>query len=309
MGFTLQQALSSFKLDLKSRHRSDHTVAAYTTALRQFDDYLGQHDLPRELGSIITDHVRGFLVALAERRAKPATIALRAHALQQFFKWAEGEDDLITCNPMDRIKVEPVPEGYVEVPPDEAIVHLLATCEGKGKATLLDRRDAAILRVFVSTGIRRGELAKIQVDDLDLEHQQVLIRGKGGKDRLLYLGSIKAVRALDRYLRARAKHPEAASHALWLGGGGRTRHFAMTGSGIYAIIRRRAREAGLGALRPHQLRHKHADLWLSRDALEGDLKQNMGWSPHSRQIWHYARARASARAREATKRMGIGDEF
>ena len=85
-------------------------------------------------------------------------------------------------------------------------------CRG---GTFAQRRDTAIIAVFTATGIRLSEMAGIRHDpddparnDLDLDRREISVAGKGGKDRIVKIGH-QAARALDRYLRARSRHPQA----------------------------------------------------------------------------------------------------
>ena len=120
---------------------------------------------------------------------------------------------------------------------------LRRACQGRGFA---DRRDAAILAVFEATGIRVAEMAGIRYDpgdpercDLDLYGREIRVFGKGGKPRVVTV-SYEAARSLDRYLRARAKHPLAGPPELWLGANGRG---PLTG---YRDLPARRQERGAG---------------------------------------------------------------
>jgi integrase len=89
----------------------------------------------------------------------------------------------------------------------------------------------------------------MRMADLDLELDVVQVLGKGGHQRALPFGRRTAV-AIDRYLRARARGPDADSEWLWLGKFGR-----MTPSGIVQMARRRGRAASIEGLHPHRFRH------------------------------------------------------
>jgi integrase len=99
------------------------------------------------------------------------------------------------------------------------------------------------------------------------------VRGKGGRPRVVRIGH-EAARALDRYLRIRARHEQAHRPQLWLGVNNRG---PMTANGIYQMIARRARQAGVDAW-THRFRHHFSHTWLDRGGAEGDLMELNGWS-------------------------------
>ena len=89
-----------------------------------------------------------------------------------------------------------------------------------GPTTADDRRDAAIIAGFLATGIRRSEMARIRYlpgdparSDVSPPAREIRVRGKAGKPRVVKI-SFHAARTLDRYLRARARHPQAARPEL-----------------------------------------------------------------------------------------------
>jgi site-specific recombinase XerC len=93
-----------------------------------------------------------------------------------------------------------------------------------------------------ASGIRLSELAGIRYDprdarrsDIDLRQREITVRGKGGKPRIVKI-SYDAARTVDRYLRARARHPQVWRAQLWLGVGSRG---PLTASGIYQAVSRR----------------------------------------------------------------------
>lgn len=177
---------------------------------------------------------------------------------------------------------------------------LLATCAGKGFA---ERRDAAILRLFMGTGMRLSELAGLAVADLDLDVEHVaFVAGKGGQMRACRFGK-RTTLALDRYLRARARHPRADEPALWLGDRGKG---PMTESGIARVVHRRGAEAGNEPLHPYVFRHTFAHNWLSEGGSEGDLMSLAGWRSRD-MLSRYGASAADQRARDAYRRLRLDD--
>lgn len=145
---------------------------------------------------------------------------------------------------------------------EDQVRALLQTTRGR---RFLEVRDAAILRVMIDTGIRRAELIGLEVEDVDLDMDVAIVLGKGRRERSLPFGK-KTAMALDRYLRARSRHPHADRPERWLAQKG-----ALTNPGLAKVLQRRAKQAGIAAVHPHQLRHTFAHEWLSEGGNEGEL--------------------------------------
>jgi integrase len=143
-----------------------------------------------------------------------------------FFTWALAEGEL-EASPMAGMRPPQIPEIPVPILTEDQLRRLLKACDGRDFAA---RRDSAIIRPLIDTGLRRGECAGIMLDDLDLDDQVVTVLGKGRRPRVLAYGR-KTALALDRYLRTRAGHPHAVLPNLWIG-----RNGAMTASGVFQVV-------------------------------------------------------------------------
>ena len=240
------------------RGSSTNTLSSYRRDLRRYLRYLADHGID-SLTEVQASTVSGFLAALREgdldhpalSAASAARAVVAVRGLHKF-GYADGQ---LAADVAREVKPPAPPRRLPKAISVEDVERLLDAADFD--QTPLSVRDRALLEILYGTGARISEAVGLDVDDLDLTGRSVLLRGKGGKQRLVPLGSF-AAKALSAYL-VRVR-PELARQGrgtpkvfLNARGGPLSRQSAWT------VLRGAADKAGLGTdISPHTLRHSFA---------------------------------------------------
>jgi site-specific recombinase XerD len=292
--FTLNDVLTACLLDLETRHLSPETLKMYRQIVGWFAAFQETEGRPASIAAVTADHVQAY-IRHCLRENEPMTADLRFRQLRAFFNWAV-KHDWIPESPMrkmDRPKAAGAPKDLFS---DEDLAALVKACKG---SAFEDVRDLAVLRVFMNTGARLGEVAGLQLADVDIPNRVARLTGKTGSRRVK-LGP-QTASALHRYILLRAHHDHAASKTLWLGQRG-----AMSRIGVIQIVKRRARAAGVEA-NPHKFRHTYATNFRMAGGSIVDLETLGGWSPNSPMTRHYGAAALAEEALQHADELGIGE--
>lgn len=291
--------LASWRRHMTAQRMSPATLSTYSTSVGQLGAFLAERGMPTSPPAIAREHVEAFIADLLARW-KPATAHNRYRALASFFRWLVDEGE-IRESPMARMKPPRLPEELPPVLRREQVRRLIEVCADD--RTFTGRRDEAIIRVFVDSGARRAEVLGLRLEDVDLDRGLLTVTGKGSRERQVAIGDT-SIRALDRYLRIRGRHPSATRPELWL-----SRKGVLRESGLAELVRDRGRQAGIpGRLHPHMFRHTYAHAVLAAGMQETDLMAVVGWRSRD-MVARYARSTRTERALKAARRFSPSDHL
>jgi site-specific recombinase XerD len=291
----LAALVPSWELSLRAEHKSPQTVKSYGDSVRGFIRWCDENG---HVPGIDRELIKGFVAALLDNGAEPATARARQLGVRRFSAWLEEEGE-IDSDPLLGLRPPKLDAKMTESLTDDQLRNLIKVCSGKD---FRDRRDEAVVRLMAETGIRAGEVLNLTVDDVDLARGLVRVRrGKGGKGRAAPIGS-QTARAIDRYVRARRTHRLADTSALWLGDRGQSIKYY----GLRMALQKRADAAGIKGFHLHLLRHTAASRWLAAGGSEGGLMAVAGWSSRD-MIDRYTRSTAADRAAAEARGLGLGE--
>src|SRR5215210_6623850 len=187
----------------KERGQSPHTVKAYGRDLDAFTEFCDRHYAGAWTWTTVDRlGLRGFLGELQRRGLSKRSAARALSAVRSLYRFLQENHGV----PNNAARAARVPKldkrlpTYMDREQTQTLFEWAETRAGTGDFTAT--RDLAILELFYSTGIRLSELSGMNLEDLDLLSDQVKVRGKGRKERIVPVGS-RAVLALRRYLNLR----------------------------------------------------------------------------------------------------------
>lgn len=235
---------------------SDKTIRYYDSTIRKVLCKIG-----KDVKSIQTDDLRLYLDEYqSQSGAGNVTIDNIRRILSSFFSWLEDED-YIAKSPVRRIHKVRTCKIVKETYSDEALELMRDHSECP--------RDLAIIDLLASTGMRVGELVKLNRDDIDFENRECIVLGKGNKQRKVYFDARTKIH-LQNYLRDRADGKEALFVSL------QKPYNRLMISGVEIRLRELGRKLELNKVHPHKFRRTLATMAIDKGMPIEQVQQLLG---------------------------------
>lgn len=223
---------------------SDKTIRYYQSSIEKL-----MAALTKNVREISTNDIRCYLAEMQEKRGlSKVTIDNLRRIFSSFFSWLEDEDH-ITKSPVRRIHKVRTDKLVKEVLSDENVEILRDSCT--------EIRDIAMIDFMLSTGVRVGELVKINRADIDFQERQCKVFGKGNKEREVYFNARTKIH-LQQYLNSRTDDDPALFVSL------SKPHTRLTISGVEVRIRQLGKAVQLNKVHPHKFRRTLATMAIDK---------------------------------------------
>ena len=265
----------------KERDVSPNTVRAYERDLREFVGFLGRYYGGAEWTWQGVDRIamRGFLGQLSKRGLSKRSMARTLSAIRSFYRYLH-RNEIVDANPARAVgapRLEKYLPGYLDRAQIDLLFQMAEVRAWEGK--FVDVRNLAILELFYSTGMRLSELQGLSRGDLDVVSQQVKVRGKGRKERIIPIGD-HAVLAIRNYESKRDDllrgiGPKADRNALFLAKTGKRIGVRAVQKAVTNFLKQIDEDAGLSV---HSLRHTFATHLLDAGADLRAVQELLGHS-------------------------------
>ena len=239
-----EHLLNSFISAKKIEGCSDKTLAYYRNTIERL-----LATLSLAICHITTTDIRTYLSNYQEEhQSSKVTIDNMRRIFSSFFAWLEDED-YIAKSPVRRIHKVKTDSLVKEVLSDEQLEQLRDSCTTK--------RDLAIIDILASTGIRVGELVKLNREDIDFYERQCVVFGKGNKERVVYFNARTKLH-LQQYLNERIDDNPALFVSL------NSPHSRLTISGVEVRIRKLGQALSMPKVHPHKFRRTLATMAIDK---------------------------------------------
>lgn len=223
---------------------SERTIKYYKEVIDKFIK-----NLDKSIKHIVTDDIRGYLSEYKEgSNCNAVTIDNIRRIFSSFFSWLEDEDYIIK-NPVRRIHKVKTPKTIKETFTDENIEKMRDECN--------NIRNLSLVELLVSTGVRVGEIVKLNINDINFEERSCIVLGKGNRQREVYFDARTKIHLLQ-YINTRKDSNEALFVSM------KSPHQRLSISGIELIIRKLGVTAKVNKTHPHKFRRTLATVAIDK---------------------------------------------
>lgn len=276
---TDEELIDAYLLDAEVQGHTDKTITTYRSDLEYFQDWLDG-----SLLSVDRHDLKGFLAHLKNDRTardgstglKPSTRGTYFSAISSLFEYLEWEG-YVQHNPVPAFR-----ERYMDsqTTSGQSARQLISVAEMSSLVhAILDPRDRAVVTLLAKTGVRRGELVAMDVDDIDWEEQSITLKPTPKRTNRVVFFDGEAARTLQRWLDARANDDRIETEALFT-----NQHGTRLGrNSIYRLVTKHAEKVGL------------------HDSEADDLQQR--FTPHCCRHWFTTHLRRAGMPREFIKEL------
>lgn len=223
---------------------SQPTIRYYGNTIKLLAD-----NMPKRFTDYSTEDIRAYLAVFQQKHnATKVTVDNVRRIFSSFFSWLE-EEDFILKNPVRRIHKVKTGTQVREVLSDESLESIRDTCTRS--------RDLAMVDLLASTGMRVGELVKLNREDINFTERECVVFGKGNKQRIVYFNARTKIH-LQQYLNERSDQNEALFVSL------NNPQKRLQISGVEVRLRKIGREANVPRVHPHKFRRTLATMAIDK---------------------------------------------
>ena len=271
----LHDYINDYLLFCAYRKHLDHkTIKAYKIDLKQYEVFAS--DVPRCFEKNTVDQ---FITDL-HKKYQPKSIKRKIASLKAFFHYMEYQE-LLEENPFAKLDIRFRESKLLpKTIPFHFVQKFLSTLYKQKEMAVSEYqlhcsiRDIAVIELLFATGMRISELCSLKPSDIDLESNNILIYGKGAKERILQLGNQEVISALVLYQQTFQKDIAACGYFFV----NRLKH-KLSDQSVRFMINRYANLAGISQhITPHMFRHSFATLMLEQDVDIRYIQQMLGHS-------------------------------
>lgn len=272
---TLNNYISEYIEYCEYRKRLDSkTLKAYRIDLKQYTDYCS------DLAYCFCKDVVDQFITNLHKNYRPKTVKRKIASLKAFFHHMEYKE-IIAENPFTKLDIRFREAKLLpKTIPFHSIQTFLSTlyAQKEQAASEYQRkcciRDIAVIELLFATGMRISELCFLKPSDIDLESNNILIYGKGAKERIIQIGNEEVISALRLYKETFAEKMEACGYFFV-----NRLHHKLSDQSVRFMINHYAEQAGISQhITPHMFRHSFATLLLEQDVDIRYIQRMLGHS-------------------------------